>query len=256
MSFEGKVVAITGGGSGMGRAVAAAFLESGARVVLNGRREPVLAETARELDPSGTRMRVVSGDIGRSETGKRLVAAAVSAFGGLDTLVNAAGIFAPKPFVDHVEADLDAYLGTILKGTFFASQAAVPALRARGGGAIVNIGSMWASQAVAATPSSAYSAAKAGVHALTKNLAMELAPLQIRVNTLAPAVVDTPVYRAFVPEADIPKVLASFDAFHPLGRVGTTADVVGAVLFFAGEGARWITGTVLPVDGGVMAGRV
>ncbi|NOU27270.1 MAG: SDR family oxidoreductase [Polyangiaceae bacterium] len=142
------------------------------------------------------------------------------------------------------------------KGTFFASQAAVPALRARGGGAIVNIGSMWASQAVAATPSSAYSAAKAGVHALTKNLAMELAPLQIRVNTLAPAVVDTPVYRAFVPEADIPKVLASFDAFHPLGRVGTTADVVGAVLFFAGEGARWITGTVLPVDGGVMAGRV
>lgn len=256
MSFEGKVVAITGGGSGMGRAVAAAFLESGARVVLNGRREPVLADTARELDPSGKRVRMVSGDIGRSETGERLVAAAVSAFGGLDTLVNAAGIFAPKAFVDHVEADLDAYLGTILKGTFFASQAAVPALRARGGGAIVNIGSMWASQAVAATPSSAYSAAKAGVHALTKNLAMELAPLQIRVNTLAPAVVDTPVYRAFVPGADIPKVLASFDAFHPLGRVGTTADVVGAVLFFAGEGARWITGTVLPVDGGVMAGRV
>lgn len=256
MSFEGKVVAITGGGSGMGRAVAAAMLQQGARVVLNGRREQVLTEAARALDPTGARVRVVAGDVARPETGKQLVAAATSAFGGLDTLVNAAGIFAPKAFVDHVEADLDAYLGTILKGTFFASQAAVPALRARGGGAIVNIGSMWASQAVAATPSSAYSAAKAGVHALTKNLAMELAPLQIRVNTLAPAVVDTPVYKAFVPEADIPKVLASFDAFHPLGRVGTTADVVGAVLFFAGDGSRWITGTVLPVDGGVMAGRV
>jgi len=255
MSFSGKTVAITGGGTGIGRACAKSFLEAGARVVLNGRRAEVLEKAARELDPSGKLVRVVPGDVGRSETGRKLVKAALDAFDGLDVLVNAAGIFKPTPFVEHTEADLEAYLGAILKGTFYASQAAVPALRQRGGGAIVNVGSMWASQAVAATPSAAYSAAKAGVHALTHNLAIELGKDNIRVNTIAPAVVDTPVYRTFIPEAEVPAVLASFNAFHPLGRIGTTDDVVGAVLFFASDAARWITGAILPVDGGVMAGR-
>ena len=255
MSFSGKTVAITGGGTGIGRACAQSFLEAGARVVLNGRRAEVLERAARELDPSGKLVRVVPGDVGRSETGHKLVKAALDAFDGLDVLVNAAGIFKPTPFVEHTEADLEAYLGAILKGTFYASQAAVPALRQRGGGAIVNVGSMWASQAVAATPSAAYSAAKAGVHALTHNLAIELGRDNIRVNTIAPAVVDTPVYRTFIPEAEVPAVLASFNAFHPLGRIGTTDDVVGAVLFFASDAARWITGAILPVDGGVMAGR-
>ena len=174
----------------MGKAAARAFLAQGAYVVINGRREEVLAETARELDRSGERVAVVAGDVGKRGAAQAVVKAAVDKFGGLDVLVNAAGIFAPKPFVDHTEQDLDAYLGAILKGTFFASQAAVPALRARGGGSIVNIGSMWGLQAVAATPSSAYSAAKAAVHALTHNLAIELAKDNIRVNTIAPAVVD------------------------------------------------------------------
>jgi NAD(P)-dependent dehydrogenase (short-subunit alcohol dehydrogenase family) len=255
MSFSGKTVAVTGGGTGIGRATAKAFLERGARVLINGRRAEVLEKTARELDPSGKLVRVVPGDVARSEVGRKLVATALDAFGGLDVLVNAAGIFKPTPFLDHTDVDLDAYLGAILKGTFYASQAAIPALRKRGGGAIVNVGSMWASQAIGATPSAAYSAAKAGVHALTRNLAIEFGKDNIRVNAIAPAVVDTPVYRTFIPEADVPGVLASFNAFHPLGRIGTTDDVVGAVVFLASDAARWITGAILPVDGGVMAGR-
>lgn len=256
MSFAGKVVAISGGGTGMGKASAKAFLAQGASVVINGRREAVLAQTARELDPTGRRVAIVAGDVGRHGTAQSVVASAVDKFGGLDVLVNAAGIFAPKSFVDHTEQDLDAYLSTIVKGTFFACQAAVPALRSRGGGAIVNIGSMWGLQAVAATPSSAYSAAKAGVHALTHNLAIELAKDNIRVNAIAPAVVDTPVYATFIPESEVKGVLASFNAFHPLGRIGSTDDVTGALLFLAGQGSGWVTGTVLPVDGGVMAGRI
>ena len=125
----------------------------------------------------------------------------------------------------------------------------------RGGGAIVNVGSMWAEDAIATTPTSAYSAAQAGRHALTKNLAIELAPDRIRVNTVALAFVETPAYERFLSPADARAVLDSVNAFHPLGRHGQPADVVEAILFLAGPGAGWITGPVLPVDGGVLAGR-
>jgi len=255
MNFKNKIVIITGGGTGIGKAAASAFLDAGANVVLNGRREQVLSDTARQLDPSRKKLAYLAGDIGKRDTCLNLAAAAVKQFGGIDILVNNAGIFKPTPFLDHTEADFDAYLGTILKGTFFATQAAVPEIKKRGGGAIVNTGSMWAMQAIGATPSSAYSAAKAGVHALTHNLAIELAKDKIRVNTVAPAVVATPVYETFLPPDKVEPALASFNAFHPLGRRGQPKDIVSAILFLAGEDASWITGTVLPVDGGVMAGH-
>lgn len=255
MSFQGKVVVITGGGSGIGETAAARLLERGARVVINGRREDVLARTAKRLDQAGDRVRAVAGDIASPATAKRLVETAEREFGSVDILINNAGIFSPKPFIEHSEEDFDTYVAIILKGTFFASQAVIPSMRRRGGGAIVNVGSMWGSQAIGATPSSAYSAAKAGVHALTKNLAIELAADHIRVNAVAPAVVQTPVYDSFLPAAQVETVLHSFNAFHPLGRIGQPQDVVSALLFLAGEEASWITGAVLPVDGGVMAGR-
>jgi NAD(P)-dependent dehydrogenase (short-subunit alcohol dehydrogenase family) len=255
MTFRDQVAIVTGGGTGIGRATAAALLARGAAVVLVGRREEVLTRAARELDARGERVLAVAGDVGVRATSARAVALAKERFGGVDLLLNAAGIFRPTPFLDHGEAELDAYLGAILKGTFYTSQAAVPALEARGGGAIVNVGSMWGLQAVAATPSAAYSAAKAGVHALSKNLALELAPLKIRVNAVAPAVVETPVYRTFLPEERVKSVLAGFNAFHPLGRIGQPEDLVHAILFLLSREAAWITGVVLPVDGGVMAGR-
>jgi NAD(P)-dependent dehydrogenase (short-subunit alcohol dehydrogenase family) len=123
------------------------------------------------------------------------------------------------------------------------------------GGAIVNIGSMWAVDTITATPTSAYSAAQAGRHALTKNLAIELAPHGIRVNTVALAFVETPAYERFLTPREAREVLDSVASFHPLGRHGVPADVVEAVLFYAGPGARWITGTTMPIDGGVLAAR-
>ncbi len=253
--FRDKVAVVTGGGTGIGKAVAGLLLEEGARVVINGRRAEVLEATAAELDPTGERIAAAAGDIAETETGRALERVASERFGGTDVLVNAAGVFAPKPFVDHTEADFSRYIDIILKGTFFASQAFVASMQARGGGAIVNVGSMWASQAVGATPSSAYSAAKAGVHALTKNLAIELADAKIRVNTVAPAVVDTPVYGTFLPPEQVAETVASFAPFHPLGRVGTASDVANLITFLASSEASWMTGAVVAVDGGVMAGR-
>ncbi len=255
MNFANKVVLVTGGGTGIGKEAARRFRELGAKVVINGRREVVLRETALELDPTGENIAFSAGDIGEAKTSQSLVKKAVERFGGVDILINNAGVFKPTSFLEHTEADLDHYLKIILKGTFLASQAAVPEMQKRGGGVIVNVGSMWATQAIGVTPSSAYSAAKAGVHALTRNLAIELASSRIRVNTVAPAVVETPVYHNFMSEEEVEQVLSSFNAFHPIGRNGQPRDVVEAILYLAGDTASWITGAILPLDGGVTAGR-
>lgn len=255
MDFTDKVVIITGGATGIGLKTAHAFLSRGANVVLNGRREMKLQEAIIGLDPTGTRVAYHAGDIGNPETARILVHTAVQRFGGVDVLVNNAGIFKPTPFLDHTESDYSAYLNTILGGTFFTSKAAIPEMQRRGAGVIVNVGSMWASQAIGITPSSAYSAAKAGVHALTRNLAIEFASDNIRVNTVAPAVVETPVYNSFLSDKEVKEVLPTFNAFHPLGRNGQPSDVAAAIIFLASKQSDWITGVVLPVDGGVTAGQ-
>jgi NAD(P)-dependent dehydrogenase (short-subunit alcohol dehydrogenase family) len=252
--FEGKVVAITGGGSGIGRETAARFIAEGARVAINGRDAAKLEATAREIDPTGEKVAISAGDIAVPATGAALVDKALSKFGGLDVLINNAGVFNPKSFLELTETDYDWYLDTILKGKFFTAQAAARAMKAKGG-AIVQTGSMWAIQAIGATPSAAYSAANAGVHAMVRNLAIELAQYKIRINAVAPAVVETPVYNTFMTDEQVRETLPTFDAFHPLGRNGQPRDVAEAILFLASDQASWITGTVLPVDGGVTAGR-
>jgi NAD(P)-dependent dehydrogenase (short-subunit alcohol dehydrogenase family) len=253
--FDGKVVLITGGGGGIGRAAARRFLDEGASVVLSGTRASKLEAAQAELDPTGERTLNVAGQVTTREQAQALVAAAVERFGGVDALVNSTGIFRVTPFEEQTEEHFEEALGSILRPTYWVSQAVVPAMRERGGGTIVNVGSMWALDAIATTPTSAYSAAQAGRHALTKNLAIELAADGIRVNTVALGFVETPAYERFLSHEDAQAVLDSVDSFHPLGRRGQPADVADAVLFLAGDGARWITGTTLAIDGGVLAGR-
>jgi NAD(P)-dependent dehydrogenase (short-subunit alcohol dehydrogenase family) len=251
MSLVNKVVLITGAGSGIGADAARAFRDAGALVVLNGRRQSALEQTASRLDPSGRSVAIVPGDIGNLATSQRMAATAIERFGAIDILLNSAGIFVPTPFLDVTSEELERYLN-LVRGFFFASQSVVGAMKSRGGGAIINIGSMWANHAIAATPCSASSTAKGGVHALTGNLAIELAPHRIRVNAIAPAIVETPLLEPIMS----PEAVNSFNRFHPLGRNGQPRDITEAVLFLSDdERSGWITGVVLPVDGGVTAGR-
>lgn len=254
--FSSKVAIVTGGGSGIGKEVAQRLVAEGASVLIAGRDAAKLEMAAAQIDPSGARVRTLAGDIANPATAKALVELATAAFGGVDILINNAGVFSPKPFLEVDEQEYDQFIDIILKGKFFMAQAAAKAMLLRGGGAIVQTGSLWALQAIGATPSAAYSAANAGVHALTRNLAIELASSGIRINTVAPAVVETPVYNTFMSDEQVKQVLPTFNAFHPLGRNGRPGDVAEAILFMASQEASWITGTVLPVDGGVTAGRI
>src|ERR1700726_2662342 len=203
MRFRDKIAIVTGGGSGMGKEVATRFVAEGGSVVVNGRDAAKTEAAARQIDPSGKRAAAHVGDVALPATGEALVKTAVDRFGRLDVLFNNAGIFAPKPFLEVTEAEYDRSINNILKGSFFTAQAAAKAMKAAGrGGAMVQTGSMWALQAIGATPSSAYSAAKAGVHALVKNLAIELATDKIRVNAI-----ETPVYDTFLTPEQVKAVL-------------------------------------------------
>ena len=256
MRFQNKVAIVTGGNSGIGKEIARRFVVEGGSVVVNGRNVAKTEAAVQEIDPTGEHASAHVGDIALPATSEAAVKAALDRFGQLDVLFNNAGIFGPKPFLEVNEAEYDRFVDIILKGKFFAAQAAAKAMKAaRRGGVIVQTGSMWALQAIGATPSAAYSAAKAGVHALTKNLAIELAPDNIRVNAIAPGVVETPVFSTFLTPEQVTAVLPTFNAIHPLGRNGQPADAAEALLFLASDQASWITGVVLSVDGGIMAGR-
>ena len=254
MEFEGKVVLITGGGSGIGKAAAARFLDEGAKVVINGRHSGKLKDAVVELDASGARMESVAGNIADPAVGQELVRVAVERFGGVDVLVNNAGVFTPKKFLDHTPEDVERYLDPIVRGTFFASQAVVPEMIRRGGGSIVNTGSLWGAMAVGATPTSAFSLAMAGRQALTRNLAIELASVGIRVNAVQPGAVETPIYESFMTTEQILDVLPTFGAMHPLGRIAQPSEVAEMIVFLASPRAAFITGAVVPIDGGVSAG--
>ena len=241
-----KTVIVTGAGSGIGFAVAEVFAKDGANVALNGRTKEKLDRAASQI-ALPERLAVFPGDMTQPEAAEELVNGTSARFGGIDVLVNNAGIFQSKPFTDYTSDELDGYLG-YLRGTFVLTQAVVRQMRKQGrGGSIVNIGTILVSNGVYGIPSSAPIAAKGGITALTKNLSVELAADNIRINTVAPGLVLTPLL------GDLPAdQLESLHGMQPLGRYGTPADIAEAVFYLAN--ASWVTGVILPVDGGVDAG--
>ncbi|MCZ8516567.1 SDR family oxidoreductase [Paenibacillus filicis] len=245
MSIRGKVFVITGGSSGLGKAMAVEMVNRGANVVINGRREQELAEAAKEIDPTGKQVRFVAGNVADPKIAQRLIDESLAQFGRVDTLVNNAGIFMSKPFTEYSEEDLATYLSTNVVGFFHVTQRAVAEMLKQGTGHIVTITTSLVDQPSASVPSVLASLTKGGLKSATKSLAIEYASRGIRVNAVSPGVIKTPMHPVEAHEA-----LAKL---HPMGRMGESHEIVEAVLYL--DSANFVTGETLYVDGGQNAGH-
>ena len=243
---------VTGGGTGIGRAIALALAAAGAQVAVTGRRREPLDACVAEIEAAGGRGLAVTGDVADAAEAARMVEETVAAFGALHVLVNNAGIAQNGALEDHSAEQIDALVDIDLKGPIHVTRAALPHLRAQraAGTSVLNISS---SVTFMATRNfSVYSAAKAGVEMLTRCWALDWAGDRIRVNAISPGVVDTPIFA--LPADDRAKVMAHFSEQTPLGRVGHPADIAHLALCLASPQAEWITGAVIPVDGGLSLG--
>ena len=248
MRLAGKTAIVTGSGSGFGEGIARTMAREGAAVAVNDVNEDGGNRVAKAITDAGGRAIFVAADVTRAEDVQTMVDQAVAAFGGLDILVNNAGVsHKRKAMLDVTEDELDRILSVNVKGLFHTANAAIPAMRNRGGGVIINIAS---TGAVRPRPGLTwYNATKGAVTTLTKSMAVELADDKIRVNAVNPVAGDTPLLATFLGE-DTPENREAFRQTVPLGRLSTPEDVANAVLFLASDEATLITGVSLEVDGG------
>jgi len=248
--MNGITVLVTGGSSGIGLATAELFLRRGANVVIAGRDQDKLSAAQQQLKEYGEQLKAVRGDVSSEGYASKLVKETVKAFGRLDVLINNAGVFRMAGILEMDEEDFDYMIDVNLKGTWLMCREAVKVMKTGGGGAIVNVSSFLGTRAAYKFPCSGYSAAKGGVLALTRALAVELAAWKIRVNAVIPAVVNTPMLESVADGPGVEKLLVDSRKFHPLGRAGEPADVAKAIVFLADPENDWISGEQMAVDGG------
>ncbi|WP_339487725.1 SDR family NAD(P)-dependent oxidoreductase [Pseudomonas sp. EL_65y_Pfl2_R95] len=239
-----RTVVITGASSGIGFGLVQAFLDSGFNVVGNARSEARLTEAKAELGNPESFIGVV-GDIAKPETATRIFQSAIERFGKVDVLVNNAGFFLPKPFIDYTPEDLENLLDTNLKGVVYASQVAAAHMIERKQGHIINITAAVALQANIAVPAALPVLIKGGLNQMTRALALELSPHNVKVNSVAPGIIETPMHD--------PAIHDFLSGLAPTGRIGQVSDIADAVLYLAN--ADFTTGVVLPVDGGMSSGK-
>jgi NAD(P)-dependent dehydrogenase (short-subunit alcohol dehydrogenase family) len=242
-ALDGKVAVVTGGGTGIGQATARLFAAEGARVVVFARREQPLVETVEAIQRDGGAATHVTGNVAVEEDVSRLVATSKHAYGGIDVVVNCAGVRSHGPAIEMSVADFAEVLRTNLVGAFVLTKAVAPLMRERGGGSIVHIGS--ALGTVAAPNVSSYIASKGGLHQFARAVAVELIHDGIRVNIVAPGTIDTPIDQWIL---DFRRHMLT--SRIPIRRAGTVEDVAQACLYLGSDASRYVTGAILAVDGG------
>lgn len=250
--LQGRVALITGGGTGIGRAIALAFGREGAKVAVFGRRAAVLDAVARELEDAGAHGKAFVGDVTDAKQFEAAVAGISSSFGPVNVLVNNAGVLSVSTVESISEDDWDRVMQTNLKGPFLTSRAVLPSMRQAKGGSIVNVGSVLG--LVAMKDRAAYCASKGGLTLLTKAMALDHAHENIRVNCICPSLVETGLTQdLFAADEAGQKARKARLATLPLGRFGRPADVAELAIFLASEESSWLTGSAIPLDGGLTA---
>jgi NAD(P)-dependent dehydrogenase (short-subunit alcohol dehydrogenase family) len=253
MRLKDRVALVTGGGTGIGGATALLFAREGAKVAVTGRRKGPLEETVSAIGAAGGKAIMVEGDVSKAGDATEMVKKTLDAFGRLDILVNNAGVnYRPGGTVGTDEDGWDVVMDINAKGIYLVSRAAVPEMRSGTGGSIINIASIFG--LVGSVEAVAYCASKGAVVNMTRSMALDLAGKKIRVNCICPGVVDTPMAREWIEKQGNTKAVAKeLSALHPLGRMGEPEDIANACLFLASDEASWVTGAILPVDGGFTA---